>query len=78
MSTNTFELEAQLIEKIVEKRKNIMTHAEEKTKKIMASAKEEVEKINAESERQVFFRSLLIVLRFFLMYVRSYRSSAPS
>ncbi len=53
MSTNTFELEAQLIEKIVEKRKNIMTHAEEKTKKIMASAKEEVEKINAESERQV-------------------------
>jgi V/A-type H+-transporting ATPase subunit E len=53
VSTNTFELEAQLIEKIVEKRKNIMTHAEEKTKKIMASAKEEVEKINAESERQV-------------------------
>ena len=53
MSTNTFELEAQLIEKIVEKRKNIMTHAEEKTKKIMTSAKEEVEKIRAESERQV-------------------------
>ena len=53
MSTNTFELEAQLIEKIVEKRKNIMVHAEEKTKNIMASAEEEVEKIRAESERQV-------------------------
>jgi V/A-type H+-transporting ATPase subunit E len=47
------ELEAQLIEKIVEKRKNIMANAEEKTKQIMASAKEEVEKIRAESEKQV-------------------------
>jgi vacuolar-type H+-ATPase subunit E/Vma4 len=47
------ELEAQLIEKIVEKRKGIMARAEEKTKKIMASAEEEVEKIRAESEKQI-------------------------
>jgi V/A-type H+-transporting ATPase subunit E len=47
------ELEAQLIEKIVEKRKNVMARAEEKTKKIMASAEEEVEKIRAESELQI-------------------------
>ena len=53
MSTNSLELEAQLIEKIVEKRKNIMARAEEKTKKIMASAEEEVEKIRAESELQI-------------------------
>ena len=53
MSTNTFELEAQLIEKIVEKRKGIIARAEEKTKKIMASAEEEVEKIKAESEKQI-------------------------
>ncbi len=53
MSTNSLELEAQLIEKIVEKRKGIMARAEEKTKKIMASAEEEVEKIKAESERQI-------------------------
>ena len=53
MSTNSLELEAQLIDKIVEKRKNIMARAEEKTKKIMASAEEEVEKIRAESELQI-------------------------
>ena len=53
MSTNSLELEAQLIEKIVEKRKGIMARAEEKTKNIMASAEEEVEKIRAESEKQI-------------------------
>jgi len=53
VSTNSLELEAQLIEKIVEKRKIIMTRAEEKTKKIMGSAEEEVEKIRAESEKQI-------------------------
>jgi V/A-type H+-transporting ATPase subunit E len=53
VSTNTFELEAQLIEKIVEKRKSIIARAEEKTKKIMTSAEEEVEKIKAESEKQI-------------------------
>ena len=53
MSTNSFELEAQLIEKIVEKRKGIMARAEEKTIKIVASAEEEVEKIRAESEKQI-------------------------
>jgi vacuolar-type H+-ATPase subunit E/Vma4 len=53
VSTNSLELEAQLIEKIVEKRKNVMARAEEKTKKIMASAEEEVEKIRAESELQI-------------------------
>jgi len=53
VSTNSMELEAQLIEKIVEKRKNILALAEEKTKKIMTSAEEEVEKIRTESEKQV-------------------------
>ncbi len=53
MSTNSLELEAQLIERIVEKRKGIVARAEEKTKKIMASAEEEVEKIKAESEKQI-------------------------
>jgi len=53
VSTNSFELEAQLIEKIVEKRKGIMARAEEKTIKIVASAEEEVEKIRAESEKQI-------------------------
>ena len=53
MSTNSLELEAQLIEKIVEKRKSIMARAEQKTKKIMASAEEEVKKIRAESEKQI-------------------------
>lgn len=53
MSTNSLELEAQLIERIVEKRKGIVARAEEKTKKIMASAEEEVEKIRAESEKQI-------------------------
>jgi len=53
VSTNSLELEAQLIEKIVEKRKSIMARAEEKTIQIMASAEEEVEKIRAESEKQI-------------------------
>ena len=53
MSTNSMELESQLIEKIVEKRKNIIARAEQKTAKIMASAEEEVKKIRAESEKQV-------------------------
>ena len=53
MSTNTLELEAQLIEKIVEKRKGIIARAEEKTKGIMASAEEEVERIRVESEKQI-------------------------
>jgi V/A-type H+-transporting ATPase subunit E len=53
VSTNSLELEAQLIEKIVEKRKSIMARAEQKTKKIMASAEEEVKKIRAESEKQI-------------------------
>jgi V/A-type H+-transporting ATPase subunit E len=53
VSANSLELEAQLIEKVVEKRKGIMARAEEKTKKMMASAEEEVEKIRAESEKQI-------------------------
>jgi vacuolar-type H+-ATPase subunit E/Vma4 len=47
------EMEAQLIEKIVDKRNAIMTKAEEKARKIIESAEEEVEKIKAESEKQI-------------------------
>jgi vacuolar-type H+-ATPase subunit E/Vma4 len=47
------EMEAQLIEKIVDKRNAIKAKAEEKAKKIIESSEEEVEKIKAESEKQV-------------------------
>ena len=53
MSTNSMEMEAQLIEKIVDKRNAIKAKAEEKAKKIIESSEEEVEKIKAESEKQV-------------------------
>lgn len=53
MSTNSMEMEAQLIEKIVDKRNAIMTKAEEKAKKIIQSAEEEVARIKAESEEQI-------------------------
>ena len=53
MSTNSMEMEAQLIEKIVDKRNAIKAKAEEKARKIIESSEEEVEKIKAESEKQV-------------------------
>ncbi len=53
MSTNSMEMEAQLIEKIVDKRNAIKAKAEEKAGKIIESAEEEVEKIKAESEKQI-------------------------
>ena len=53
MSAKSMDLEAQLIERAVEKRKSIIARAEEKTKGIMVSAEEEVEKIKSESEKQI-------------------------
>ena len=53
MSTNSMEMEAQLIEKIVDKRNAIKAKAEEKARKIIESAEEEIEKIKAESEKQI-------------------------
>ena len=53
MSTNSMEMEAQLIEKIVDKRNAIKAKAEEKARKIIKSAEEQVEKIKAESEKQI-------------------------
>jgi len=53
VSTNSMEMEAQLIEKIVDKRNAIKAKAEEKARKIIKSAEEQVEKIKAESEKQI-------------------------
>lgn len=53
MSTNSMEMEAQLIEKIVDKRNAIKAKAEEKARKIIESAEEEIEKIKVESEKQI-------------------------
>jgi len=47
------EMEAQLIEKIVDKRNAIKAKAEEEARKLIESAEEEVEKIKAESEKQI-------------------------
>jgi vacuolar-type H+-ATPase subunit E/Vma4 len=47
------EMEAQLIEKVVEKRNAIMALAEEKATNIIKSAEAEVERIKVESERQI-------------------------
>jgi V/A-type H+-transporting ATPase subunit E len=53
MSAESIEMEAQLIEKIVEKRNTIIAIAEKKSKEMLESAEEEVAKIKAESEKQV-------------------------
>jgi V/A-type H+-transporting ATPase subunit E len=53
MSAESLEMEAQLIEKIVEKRNTIIAIAEKKSKEMLESAEEEVAKIKAESEKQV-------------------------
>jgi V/A-type H+-transporting ATPase subunit E len=47
------DLEAKLIENVVDKRKSLLSQAKEKAEKVTKSAIEEVETINAESERQV-------------------------
>jgi len=53
VSINSMEMEAQLIEKVVEKRNAIMALAEEKATNIIKSAEAEVERIKVESERQI-------------------------
>jgi V/A-type H+-transporting ATPase subunit E len=53
VSAESIEMEAQLIEKIVEKRNAIIAIAEKKSKEMLESAEEEVAKIKAESEKQV-------------------------
>jgi len=47
------DLEAKLIENVVDKRESLLSQAKEKAEKITKSAKEEVETINAESEKQI-------------------------
>jgi V/A-type H+-transporting ATPase subunit E len=47
------DLEAKLIENVVDKQKFLLSQAKEKAKKIIRSAKEEVEMINTESEKQI-------------------------
>jgi vacuolar-type H+-ATPase subunit E/Vma4 len=53
MSTNSMELETQLIERVVEKRNDILTKAKERAEKILQAAEQEVKMIEAESEKQV-------------------------
>ena len=53
MSAKTLELETQLIERIVKKRKERMAMAEERASQILKSAEEEVGRIESESEEQV-------------------------
>jgi vacuolar-type H+-ATPase subunit E/Vma4 len=53
MSKDSLELEAQLIETIVERRNAIITQAQEKVKIIMESAREEADKITKESEEAI-------------------------
>ena len=53
MSAKTLELETQLIERIVKKRKERLVRAEERANQILKSAEEEVERIKSESEKQI-------------------------
>ena len=53
MSAKTLELETQLIERIVKKRKERLLRAEERANQILKSAEEEVERIKSESEKQI-------------------------
>lgn len=53
MSTNSMDLEAKLIENVVDKRESLLSQAKEKAEKVIKSAKEEVKTINAESEKQI-------------------------
>jgi V/A-type H+-transporting ATPase subunit E len=47
------DLEAKLIENVVDKRESLLSQAKEKAEKVIKSAKEEVKTINAESEKQI-------------------------
>ena len=53
MSINSMELETQLIERVVEKRNDIITRAVERAEKILQAAEQEVKMIEVESEKQV-------------------------
>ncbi|KON31551.1 hypothetical protein AC482_00365 [miscellaneous Crenarchaeota group-15 archaeon DG-45] len=53
MSKGSIELEAQLIERIVDKRKELMARAEEEAKRVLQAAEEECERIRVESEKQI-------------------------
>lgn len=53
MRIPTLELEAQLIERTVERRNRIISEAEERARRIIQAAERECERIRAESERQV-------------------------
>ncbi len=53
MSIPTLELEAQLIERTIERRNRILTEAEERARRIIQAAERECERIREESERQV-------------------------
>jgi V/A-type H+-transporting ATPase subunit E len=47
------DLEAKLIENVVDKRESLLSQAKEKAERVIKSAKEEVKTINAESEKQI-------------------------
>ncbi len=53
MSESSMELEAQLIERIVEQRKQLLKDAENEVEKIVESAVETVAKINSDSEAEI-------------------------
>lgn len=53
MSESSMELEAQLIERIIEQRKQLLKDADNEVEKIVRSAMEEVARINANSEAEI-------------------------
>ncbi len=53
MSESSMELEAQLIERIIEQRKQLLKDADNEVEKIVGSAMEEVARINANSEAEI-------------------------
>ncbi len=53
MSESSMELEAQLIERIVEKRKKLLEDADNEVEKIVKSAKETVNNINSDSDTEI-------------------------
>jgi V/A-type H+-transporting ATPase subunit E len=53
VNTRSIEIEAQLIERAVERRNALISEAERKAQIIIKTAEEEVERIEAESEKQI-------------------------
>jgi len=53
VNMGTIELEAKLISRIVDRRKELIARAEERAKRILEAAERECERIKAESEKQV-------------------------